>query len=241
MSEKLIRQAVANNAAWCEEMCRAHGVPGAFAEGSWVNLRHAVPYYPHLVTVEPGVSPESALGLLSAETTRAEGLFAVKDSFADLDLSAGGFSVLFEAEWIHRPGSAAAPEVPSAQVWRRLTTPAELAAWERSWADSDDAEGAFPESLLDAPVMFLGGFSAERLVAGAVANSSGEVVGLSNVFGPAEETSATWAGALSCLVREAPGVDVVGYERGDALAAALEHGCSPLGKLRVWLQKAAGE
>lgn len=236
MPEKLLRQAVLNNAAWCEEMCRAHGVPGTFTTASWVNPQHRIPYYPHLVTVERGVAPETALGLLRSESPEPEGLLSVKDSFADLDLSAAGFRVLFEAEWLHRPGSVPAPEAPPAQTWRRLTTPAELASWERAWADSAEAVGIFPEGLLDAPVMFLGGFSTGRLVAGAVANFSGEAVGLSNVFGPAEETSVTWAGALSCLAREAPGLDLVGYERGDALAAALEHGCTRLGGLRVWLE-----
>ncbi|MEU3823536.1 hypothetical protein AB0E74_28570 [Streptomyces sp. NPDC030392] len=241
MSEKLIREAAANNAAWCEEMCRTHGVPGVFTGGFWAAPRHTVPYYPHLVTVEPAVSKSAATAFLRADSGGRGGGFAVKDSFADLDLSDDGFSVLFEAEWIHRPGRAPAPEAPPTQAWRRLTTPAELAVWERTWPGPEDTATMFPESLLATPVLFLGGFSEGRLTAGAVANASGGVMGLSNVFGPAGETSATWAGALSCLAREAPGVDVVGYERGDALAAALEHGCTRLGKLRVWLQDGTGE
>ncbi|MEV5445378.1 hypothetical protein AB0N23_22980 [Streptomyces sp. NPDC052644] len=236
MTEKLIRQAAENNAAWCEEMCRTHGATGSFTGGFWAAPRHTVPYYPHLVTVEPAVAKGAAVGFLRADSGGRGGGFAVKDSFADLDLSDDGFSILFEAEWIHRSGSTPSPEPPSTQTWRRLTTPADLALWERCWAGSEGAATMFRESLLAAPVVFLGGFSDGRLTAGAVANFSGEVVGLSNVFGPAGETSATWAGALSCLAREAPGVDVVGYERGDALVAALERGCTRLGKLRVWLQ-----
>jgi hypothetical protein len=32
-----------------------------------------------------------------------------------------------------------------------------------------------------------------------------------------------------------PGVPVVGYEHGDELRTALDHGAEPLGPLRVWL------
>lgn len=95
----------------------------------------------------------------------------------------------------------------------------------------------FPETLLlDDGVIFLGGFSGDGLVAGAVLHLSHGVAGVSNVFGPSGESSRTWAGLISCAHEEAPGIDLVGYERDAELAAAEANGFSPLGPVRIWQQ-----
>lgn len=63
---------------------------------------------PDAVTLVPGADP---VALAARIDTAAPGA-AVKDSFADLDLTEGGFRVLFEAQWIHRPASAPALTCP---------------------------------------------------------------------------------------------------------------------------------
>jgi hypothetical protein len=60
------------------------------------------------------------------------------------------------------------------------------------------------------------------------------VVGLSNVFAPAVDTAAVWAKVVDYVGELFPGRPVVGYERGDDLAAAEGAGFRPVGPLRVW-------
>jgi hypothetical protein len=78
-AETLLRAAVANNARWCDAVCRSHGHPGTFTERMWVSARHAVPFYPNAITLSPDVT--------AAETgaDRAPSRpYGVKDSFARL-------------------------------------------------------------------------------------------------------------------------------------------------------------
>ncbi|MGW3996676.1 hypothetical protein ACWEF6_24585 [Amycolatopsis sp. NPDC004772] len=62
-----------------------------------------------------------------------------------------------------------------------------------------------------------------------VAHRGEEVVGLSNFAGP----PSAWPGAVAAVAAAFPGLPVVGYEHGDALRIALDHGASALGPLRV--------
>lgn len=65
-----------------------------------------------------------------------------------------------------------------------------------------------------------------------VAHRGAGVVGLSNFSGPA----GSWPGAVAAVASAFPGVPVAGYEHGDALRVALDHGARPLGPLRVWVR-----
>ncbi|MFH9349563.1 hypothetical protein [Kitasatospora sp. NPDC017646] len=237
--------AARNNASWCEVMCRAFGFPGETTGVAWVSPRNTLAYYPNLVTLSPSISGAEVLETLQGGVPGAPGSsgpLSVKDSFGCLDLLPGDYEVLFEAEWIHRPTSAAPPGVTVSQVaagkrWRRITGLDDLWAWETAWGGTDRSARAFPEVLLSEDgVVFLGGFSDERLVAGAVLHLSDGVAGVSNVFGPEGESASTWAGVVSCALREVPGADLVGYERGEGLAAAAANGFAPIGPLRVWQQ-----
>lgn len=73
----------------------------------------------------------------------------------------------------------------------------------------------------------LAGRAGSAVVAGCIITATGAVVGLSNVFGDALE-------AISAATMTSDGRDLVGYENGDALAAALEAGFRTVGDLVVW-------
>ncbi|MEZ0071362.1 hypothetical protein [Planotetraspora sp. GP83] len=107
--------AARNNAEWCDAMCRAHGMPGGFTE-SLFNPRKAPPYYPDAVTLTPDATVAEVLRLLDRRAVDGEpGGASVKDSFARLDLSAAGFRVLFEAQWIlHLPSRRRSRDLPLA-------------------------------------------------------------------------------------------------------------------------------
>lgn len=237
-----MRAAARNNAEWCEALCRAHGITGARDAHAWTSARRTPPLYPDAVTLDPGAGSRGIVERIDASPGAS-----VKDSFAALDLTGEGFAVLFDAQWIHR----AAPE-PGAGEWERVRTEEELARWERAWSDGD-SDGLFPPALLaeDAHAFLAARDAAGRIIAGAVASTSqsvkgasvkgasverAPVVGVSNLFAADGDLDAAWAGCLGTLARHRPGLDVVGYESGDDLAAAVRAGFTPVGGLRVWLR-----
>ncbi|MFF3111059.1 hypothetical protein ACFVSN_17930 [Kitasatospora sp. NPDC057904] len=229
----LVRAAARNNAEWCAAMGRSHGVAGEFGPHAWSAPSRTPVYYPDAVTLAPGAD-EAAL--VSRIDTAAPGA-SVKDSFADLDLTAAGFRVLFEAQWIHRP--AGAPAVAPDLAWDVVADPDALRAWALAWDDGGgDADLFRPELLDDPATSVLAARSADgRVVAGAVASRSDEVVGVSNVFAPNCGPDAAWPFVLDAMTRLFPTLPVVGYEHGDDLAAAVRHGFEPLGPLLIWLHE----
>ncbi|MEU2717064.1 hypothetical protein [Streptomyces sp. NPDC007205] len=212
-------------------MSRSHGLTGEFGAQTWTAPSRTPLYYPDAVTLVPGADRTA---LAARIDTTAPGA-SVKDSFADLDLTEAGFQVLFEAQWIHRP--AGAPVTASDLVWAVVDDPDTLRAWALAWDDGDGNADLFGPELLDDPATFvLAGQSADgRVVAGAVASRSDQVVGISNAFALDGGPGAAWPGVLDAVDRLFPALPVVGYEHGDDLAAAVRHGFEPVGPLRIWL------
>jgi hypothetical protein len=81
-AEALLHAAVLNNARWCDAVCRSHGYPGEFTGRLWTSVGHALPFYPNAITLSPDVTAAEATA--SQDRSRP---FAVKDSFARLDLA----------------------------------------------------------------------------------------------------------------------------------------------------------
>lgn len=241
MSSK-IQQAIHNNALWCDTVCRTHGIPGEFHNHLWLN-RHQVPrFYPNAVTLSgaEGLAEQPA----AIQALIAEGKLdslAVKDSFCTLDLAPLGFHLLFEATWLWRaPTSRDSLAEMNKIQWATIRQPLELARWETAWngltADSAAHPARiFPTSLLDdEDLAFIAAYHEQQIVAGAIANRTGDVVGLSNVFAPPAENSRFWAGCVTAAGQAFPGLPLVGYERGEELIMARQHGFEAVGPLRVW-------
>jgi hypothetical protein len=224
------RLAARNNADWCDAICRAHGAGGRFEPALWQAAHATPPYYPNVVTLEPTSAAVQVEAIARLRQVLPDG-FAVKDSFAALDLAPLGFAPLFSATWIRRPpGPAAAPPDPGL-VWRIVTTPAEFAQWRAAWGD--EAGVIFPPPLQFAPgVTLIGGWRGETVVAGAALNRSEEALGWSNVFGP-EEASCR-AIALAFAAEIAGPLPLVGYEGGDALEQSIALGFKAVGPLTIW-------
>lgn len=227
----MVRAAARNNAEWCATMSRSHGLASEFGVQAWTAPVRTPRYYPDAVTLVPGVDPATLAARIDTTTPGA----SVKDSFADLDLSETGFHVLFEAQWIHRPASA--PAMSSVLDWDVAGDSDTLRAWALAWDEGDGNASLFrPELLDDAATFVLAGRSRSgRVVAGAVASRSDQVVGISNVFASDGSPDAAWPGVLEAVHRLFPTLPVVGYEHGDHLAAAVHHGFEPVGPLRIWV------
>jgi hypothetical protein len=87
-----------------------------------------------------------------------------------------------------------------------------------------------PALLDDADISFLAGPSGA-----VIANVTGPVVGLSNLVATGEADQA-WADAVRSVAAWHPALPMVGYERGDDLAAAHRAGFASTGPLRVWIK-----
>jgi hypothetical protein len=75
----------------------------------------------------------------------------------------------------------------------------------------------------------------DRIIAGAIANRTDDVVGLSNVFAPEGAAARFWPGCIGTAIDAFAGLPLVGYESGGELAIALALGFEAVGPLRVWV------
>ena len=220
-----VRVAVDNNAKWCDLVCRSHGISTSWHDGFWVSRQPSPQFYPEGVTLQRKVSPERLIDDLPP------GRCSVKDSFADLDLASRGFEQLFDARWIYRVPPVGAER---ATGWTGVSAEGEFAQWLQTWGLVD----VLPEALLrDQRVRVLQRKRAEDVLAGAVLNRTGSVVGLSNVFSLNVSLDELWADLVVLAAQEFPSCPIVGYERGEHLDAAMETGFNDLGGLRAWLQR----
>jgi hypothetical protein len=230
-ADPLLHAAVINNARWCDAVCRSHGYPGEFTGRLWISARHALPFYPNAITLSPDVTAAEATA--GQDPSRP---FAIKDSFARLDLAPHGLTSLFDATWIAVPTPAGGNDLS----WDAVTDPGELVRWEAAWAGGGEVTGLFRPALLDDPdCAVLACRRDGAQVGGAIAYTAGGVTGISNVFKSGIADGPLWAGAVRAIARVRPGLPIVGYERGEDLAAARRSGFTILGSLRVWARGSA--
>jgi hypothetical protein len=209
-----------NNARWCDAVCRSHGLATRFVDDLWIALEGSPTFYPDVVTLGPRADVLEHL---------PPGAGGVKDSFACLDLAPEGFRVLFDASWIvHRAPRRAAPALRWAPVGDDLD----------EWTEAAGLEGIIRAELLADPTVRIFAGWHDEIVAGAIANATGSVVGLSNVFG--EQPELVWEDVQGVVATTFPGRPIVGYEHGDTLAHALASGFSEIQPLRIWVREAPG-
>jgi hypothetical protein len=242
MSPQVV-QAVHNNAHWCDTVCRAQGTPGEFREHLWLN-RHQVPrFYPNVVTLSALSDDADQLAAIHDLVAAAPLVsFGVKDSFATLDLAPLAFHVLFEAQWLWRAASHLPPaRLDTGLSWTTVCEPADLIRWEAAWhgLPAEDPSTLpprifLPALLSDPDIRFIAAYVDRHILAGAIANRTGDVVGVSNVFVPEADAARCWAGCLATIIDAFPGLPLVGYERGNDLIIAQALGFEEGGPLRVW-------
>jgi hypothetical protein len=243
MTRSVTELAVYNNALWCDAVCRAHGRPGEFHDTLWLNRLGTPRFYPDAATIA-GVAAvptqmEAVAALVGSSRLKE---WAVKDSFQTLDLSSLGFEPLFDAEWVALDEPARDWDPLEYRI-ARASSEAELMAWEHAWAADRVDAAAISESrvfeprlLADANIVFVSIAVGEEIVGGGILNRGAEVVGLSNLFGPAMVL--VWRALAASAAEIFPGLPMVGYDRGDELAAARQVGFETVGPLRVWRRPA---
>jgi hypothetical protein len=221
-----LRSAIDASVGWYDDLCALHGVGSILVDGIWSALDTPPPLHSDAVVVEPEVTADRVLTRL-ADRARC----GVKDSFASMDLSDAGLALLFSASWIHRaagrhPGRGVPPG------WVTVSAVDELATWT---GQHDTSAVLLPHLLRRAHFRILARYADDRIVAGAVARLGSGTVDVSNVYVlPGHRLD--WAELAEVVGAYLPDRPLVGYERGDALAAALDGGFTPIGELRVWVR-----
>jgi hypothetical protein len=225
----LAHAAAQSNAEWCHAFCRTHGVVGRFDAALWSSPVRPPPFYPDAVTLLPEITAEHVLASIDA----SEGC-GVKDSFASLDLGAEGFQPLFRAEWLVRMPAKGRRAFPS--HWSAIGSQAELRDWEESWGEVPGGSNFFRSALLDDErIAVLAAHSGDRIAAGAIANRSTTVVGLTNVFDVAGDLESAWTAGAATAAALWGDMPIVSYDSRDSLDAAHDAGFESVGELVVWV------
>jgi hypothetical protein len=220
-------RAARNNAELCDIVCRSHGLSPRFEVGAWTSRVRTPMLYPDAVTLVRDVSVAD----LMARIDDSPGA-SIKDSFSAIDLTEYGYRVLFEARWIVKVPQIAAPASP----WSVVDSAEAFVRWEAGWRGSDGPRDVLRASLLDDARIIVAEYRQDdAIVAGALFNCGDDGVGVSNVFSVGDDAK-VWAACAGFAHDEFPGATLVGYESGDALAAALGAGFEDAGPLRIWVK-----
>ncbi len=223
--------AAATNAAWCDLVCRTHDIDTQVDDAAWTSPTRTPPLYPDAITLDSDVGPLELLARI--DSSRG---CSIKDSFASLGLTRHGFRLLLDAQWLVRPPTT--PDVTTVGPhWTVVRDIDAFTAWEHAWRHHNGQSGVLRAELLrDPAVTVLAARVKGHVLGGAILNCSTAVVGLSNFFADDEIASVSWRGCLALASALYPGTTLVGYETGNALETAAQHGFAPVGPLRVWLR-----
>lgn len=238
----LLERAARNNARWCDAVCRAHQRPGEFSPAIWINRHEVPPFYPNAITLTQGSIDPQVRAIEELGRADIPARWAVKDSFAALDLSPIGFQVLFAAQWIVRDPSAPVNDANLDAVrWATIARDEDLAQWERAWSAApgnqipNKRERLFAPPLLAEPeIAFIAAYQDGRIVAGCTANRSDGLAGMSNMFLPKKRAGALGAGCVAAVVDRFPGLPIVAYEAQPDSSRAL--GFETIGPLTIWMK-----
>lgn len=224
---RVLAAAVADNAAWCDLVCRSAGLPTEQGPDLWSTPTRSPDAYPDAVTLRPGVAVADVLAAVDDSAGAS-----VKDSFADLDLAPHGWSVLFEAQWLTR---AAVSATATALPWRIVDGDALPL-----WLDAHGSAVIRPGVLADPGVRLLLAADDDGPVAVAALRRSGAgddtLVGVSNVQVLRGGPGLVWSDLAVLARRELGAHRLVGYESGPDLLAPVAVGFEPVGPLRVWVR-----
>jgi hypothetical protein len=228
--DQLLRLAVEDNVAWCSAICSAQGSHEAISSGAWANLGMSPPFYPNIITRQPGAQKEVQELAREVGTLSQLKRWGIKDSFRDLMLSDQGFEQLLLGNWY---GGTVTTDVPA--NWKTIASSTELRSWENAWGGGE--ERIFPNSLLsDGRITFWFKGEVDVIEAGFISFDSGSSLGLSNWFSRDNHSLARMGAlqAVSSVSRHRP---IVCWST-DALEFQ-ETGLAELGPLQVWISKEA--
>ena len=200
-----------------------HGKGFRQRDDIWVALDDPPAFHSSAITLSPSLDHDVVAAVAARPNDHS-----VSDTFADVALDQHGYTVFFEATWVHASKPGRPPTRPPG--WSVVDTVAAL----ELWSTAHDYVGVLPGTVLALPeVDVLARYDDGRMTAGAVLHAGGPAVGLSNVWALSDH-ELDWAEVLAASWSLHPDDDLVGYERGHDLTGALDAGFIGLGTHRVW-------
>lgn len=225
-----IGQLVANNAAWIDMAMSALGMAGEFTPILWQNFSDMPPIFPNADTL--GGTEAEQMQAIEALVERRKGkVVAVKDAWARLDLSALGFTPLFEAIWLYRE---VAPMPQNSDIaLERIDSPDALHEFAAA-CNGEDLAYVYAPALLRPEIAWIAARVEGKIVGGVTAVNAKGFNGINNLFAPDETMKKA---LIQAAVNTSPTLPASDYTREESLAPYLELGFSTEGKLRVWLRQ----
>jgi len=233
MKTDLLALAIANNISWCSRVCALHGSDICLTNDVWVNRRSSPPFYPNIITRMRVAQEEVIRAIQQCREAGLHGSIGIKDSFDDLDLSAAGFDKVISGQWYGISEFNNSSSLTG--DWRKIGR-AEFASWLKAWnSENDPVPDIFRTDLLaDPDVMFMAQYSAGQITAGAIADFSNQVIGLSNWFSVGEDAS-----ILQNAIRMAHSIKpfpLVCWS-SDPQTTMEYAGFAPIGPMSVWIAR----
>lgn len=228
METPWLKEAIINNANWCDAMAAAHGVATDLTDDVWFTSYGMPSFYPNVITLQKGIQINRLVESISQKLPAGWG---VKDSFDDLGLDGLGFRSALRAHWYCRPPGKYQPKrkKPKYDI-KIVNNVADLQCWVSGWGLGD---GIFNTSLVaDGCVQLMYATQGCEVVSGLAINHSVNSVGISNIFGAEDallECLDTVVGAHSMK-------GIVGYGDESEIAALSGFGFEKIGDLRIWLK-----
>ncbi|MFK7859138.1 MAG: hypothetical protein AB8B64_09965 [Granulosicoccus sp.] len=227
MDNHWLNEAIYNNAVWCHAIAASHGISSKWETSAWVSQHSMPPLYPNIITLRSGKLIDEQISAVRSQLPLG---WAIKDSFAELELKDKGFTHAFNAYWYCRtPHQNVIDEYNPVLHIETVKTRLELNAWVIAWGDS---KRVFNDSLLENKAVELIYMTRNgKVLAGLATNHSSESVGMSNAFGKPDDV-------LSCVasvIRKYPDKGIVGYGNEAEIATLSILGFKETGNLRIWL------
>ncbi len=215
--------AVAASRRWYEMTFALHGKTFRRENDIWVAVEQPPAFHSSAMTLRPHLDADVVAAVAARPSDHS-----VADTFADVALDQHGYTLFFEATWVH----ATKPGRPTIRPpgWTVVDSVAAL----DTWSLAHDYVGVLPEGVLALDqVDVLARYDDGLMTAGAVVHAGGVAVGLSNVWA-VNDGGLDWAEVLAAVWSLHPDDDLVGYERGHDLNNALAAGFIGVGTHRVW-------
>ncbi|MCJ8313890.1 MAG: hypothetical protein HRU38_04880 [Saccharospirillaceae bacterium] len=236
-----LNKAINNNALWCELVNKANDIPGIFESELWYNSNEVVLFYPNLITLSSNFNETQKNVLLKIIKGHPKNNWAVKDSFASLDLAKYDFFELFESDWFLRqstqPLLMSKTDLPKIKI---INNESDLKQWELAWSAHQpmkSEQSIFSDNLLENDeVAFLAIIENNKITKGLIGNKSDDVIGVSNLFGFDIFENDIMSTFIQTLWDELGKLDLVGYESDEDILQAKQNGFESIGKLKVWMK-----
>ncbi len=235
-----LHKAIQNDIGLYQAIFRSHHLEFTQTEDIGYCLGKSPPQYSNIVTCDQNWKPDDTFSKIDAnyEDSWWEG-WSIKDSFSILELSADGFTKLFEAQWIYLPANDFTPVKTGGRIdYKVVENKAGLSAWRVAWDSNEQLGKAIfdPGLLGEDHLQFIAGYQDGQLVSGCLANQMGGTLGISNFFAPSGDLGC-WSDMLSYLLSLKDPMDIVGFEDQKLVERLGRLGFQAVGELIVWMKR----